>query len=602
VLGRLKYGDVRCNKLISYRGKKVMIKNIIIKEIKGIQSKEFKFNVVANKPNLFVAPNGFGKSSFAKSFSSMKTTGIDLDINDRYKQDINTNPEIQIHMNSGEIFMANSDSNDILSEFSVQVINSQLYPKASTKNFGPFRSTQSNICVRPIKVINTIPTKTIINYSYSNIKSSFGNMGKLITNMKQILNDPDFIIRLSAIHGDLKKFTQVRKKAMINSFLNNIKEYRGTKQELLLKSYDFSIINGDEGFNKVLSLIMKTIQVEIPTITEYLNTIQIIDVFNNNKSNMTKIYKYYNYLHIKEELDSLLTTSNTTWQNIKTKKSGSSLILELPSASEISNGERDILCFLAKLYEAKSKLTKARSILIIDEIFDYLDDGNLITAQYYINKMIEDSKNKGKKIYPIILTHLDPQYFKTYLFKLKNINYLDTSIEIINKYNINNALKHRKAIEKLATHFLHYNPEEVIENKLKEYNVDEVIINSSGMYNAAKEEINRYIEDKKYDVALVCIGLRIHIEKSVFVLLNEDKKSEFLDIHGTSKKLDYVSDLGIVVPEIYYLLGIIYNEVLHLDPQCKKLISIGQKLNNKVIKNMISDVFKNRVLPSTYCI
>lgn len=191
-------------------------------------------------------------------------------------------------------------------------------------------------------------------------------------------------------------------------FLRELDEYSGTKKQLMEVSYDFEKLNKISEFNKLLTLITNHKRIRTPTIKDYLDSIQLLKVYENNRAQINKIHKYYSYLLIKEELDGLLKNINTTWQNIKTKSVKNSLILELPSATEMSNGERDILCFIAKLYEIRSKLIKPKSILIIDEIFDYLDDGNLITAQYYINKIIEEFKNEGKKIYPIILTHLDP--------------------------------------------------------------------------------------------------------------------------------------------------------------------------------------------------
>ena len=41
------------------------IKNIEITNIKGINHIVFNLELIPNKPNLLVAPNGFGKSSFA---------------------------------------------------------------------------------------------------------------------------------------------------------------------------------------------------------------------------------------------------------------------------------------------------------------------------------------------------------------------------------------------------------------------------------------------------------------------------------------------------------------------------------------------------------
>ncbi len=576
-----------------------MINKITIKEIKGIEFKEFSFNIVSNKPNLFVAPNGFGKSSLATAFSSMKRTGIELDEGNLFKHKKDTSPEVIIQMNTGETFTANKDTNEIYREFSIEVINSQLYPRAATRNFGSFSSTSADICVRPITIYKTIPKKKFIVYSYTEMKESFGSIGKLLTNIGSLFKNPIFVYRLSLLNEDLKKLVQVRNKTIIDKFLLGLGTCLGTKKQLIEGSYDFSKLNAISEFSALLNLISNFKQVKTLTIADYLDAIQLIRTFENNKADMDKIYKYHNYLLIRAELDELLSNMNTTWRTIKTKKTGNSLVLELPPATEISNGERDILCFIAKLYEVKSKLIKPKSILIIDEIFDYLDDGNLITAQYYINQIIDESIRKDKKVYPIILTHLDPQYFKTYAFNLKNVNYLDSSIDIINKYNFNNALKNRNEISVLSTHFLHYHPEEVTEPLMRRYQVGEKIINSRDFYLVVEDELKRYLSDKRYDVAMVCSGLRLYIEKKVYYMLQEEKRAAFIKEHGTSNKLDYASTMGIVIPETYYMLGIIYNEAVHLDPQGKKLIPVGQKLKNRVIKKMIKDVLSDQVIPVT---
>ena len=39
----------------------MIINRIEIRNIKGIDNKIFNLNLVANKPNILVAPNGFGK-------------------------------------------------------------------------------------------------------------------------------------------------------------------------------------------------------------------------------------------------------------------------------------------------------------------------------------------------------------------------------------------------------------------------------------------------------------------------------------------------------------------------------------------------------------
>lgn len=575
-----------------------MINKIIIKEVKGIERKEFNFNIVPNKPNLFVAPNGFGKSSLATAFRSMKRTGIALDGNDLFKHEVDTNPEVSIHMNTGEVFTANKAKNEILDEFSIDVINSQLYSKASSRNFGSFSTTTSDICVKPITVFKTIPETTKFDYSFSIMKKKFGNMGKVLTNLGDLLQKPLFVCRMATLGDDLKKLTQVRKITIIDKYIHELGMLPGTKKQLESSSYDFSKLASINEFSILLNLLLNFKQVDTPNVQDYLDTMQLVKVIEDNKSNLSKTFKYFNFLKIKQELDIMLLNMNTSWQVIKSKKASNSLILELPASSMISNGERDILCFIARLYELKAKLTKQKSIVIIDEIFDYLDDGNLIAAQYYINQMIQHSKEEGKMVYPIILTHLDPQYFKTYVFDLKNVNYLESSIDTVNRFNFNNALKNRNKINSLATHFLHYHPEIVTEPLLGNYNVDEKIFNSRDFYCVVDEELDCYISDKRYDVAIVCTALRLNIEKKVYLQLQDDSRGAFIQEHGTNSKLQYAAEMGVEIPQIYFMLGIIYNEAVHLDPQGKKLISVGHKLKNKVIKKMISDVYYNHIVPT----
>jgi len=52
------------------------IKEIELTNIKGIQNKLFSLNLIPNKPNIFVAPNGFGKSSIGIGFNSLKPKKI----------------------------------------------------------------------------------------------------------------------------------------------------------------------------------------------------------------------------------------------------------------------------------------------------------------------------------------------------------------------------------------------------------------------------------------------------------------------------------------------------------------------------------------------
>ena len=62
--------------------------------------------------------------------------------------------------------------------------------------------------------------------------------------------------------------------------------------------------------------------------------------------------------------------------------------------------------------------------------------------------------------------------------------------------------------------------------------------------------------------------------------------------HGTPNKLNYADEQGINVPEIYYLLGNIYNDPMHVDNKSNKLITqtLYSRLENATVRNMIKMV------------
>ncbi|MFP3547725.1 hypothetical protein SB748_30560, partial [Rhizobium sp. SIMBA_035] len=73
-----------------------MIKKIIIENIKGISNNTFDLDITPNKPSILVAPNGFGKSSFALAFKSMNQRRIKLNEDDLHKNNILLQPKISI--------------------------------------------------------------------------------------------------------------------------------------------------------------------------------------------------------------------------------------------------------------------------------------------------------------------------------------------------------------------------------------------------------------------------------------------------------------------------------------------------------------------------
>jgi hypothetical protein len=419
------------------------IRKIEIQKIRGICLLEIPLDIHPNKPTFFVAPNGFGKTSIATVFNSMNRNKIKLPNEYRHNNDQTAEPLIRITDDNDTVYYANHTSNTISTEFSVFVINNQIRPKASARKFdGHFSSTPS-LAIDPIVLYQTIPNRADFSYSYSDMKRNLGNSaGKLLINLTPQIKNPNFVRCFSQVRTQLKKLLQSRNSKKIESFLSEINSLTGTKQSIANSAIGTILLQSDI-INTVIerfdSLFSGLTQIE-----KLVNAIQLRELFNNNRDNLSNIIDYYNYIFAEKEINEMLGFFNCTWKNIKAREKSSELVIEFPKANQISNGERDVLCFIGKLFEARNKLRKEKAILVIDEIFDYLDDANLIAAQYYLTKFIDQFKKSGRELFLIILTHLDPMFFNTYSFSTKNVIYLNKINRLTNKHKINNLLKDRE--------------------------------------------------------------------------------------------------------------------------------------------------------------
>ena len=574
------------------------IKKIKIEGVRGISSREIVADIHPNTPTFLVAPNGFGKTSIATAFSSINRNKLDVTEENKYENDIDLDSSLEL-TDEDDVYIADGISNTLATKYSIFVINGQVKPKASTRSYGGYASSTPSLIVEPIILYNTIPSKLVFTYSLTNMKSKFGaSGGKLLLNFKDMITDPNVVMKIGALKSEFDKLLQVRNSRQITDAIEKINTINGSARIIANADLCFDQLLSIEAFKKILNDLDylfsdKTVNEKI------INVIQIREIYQDNKTNINGIFSYYKFLKDKQEINEMLSFFNCTWKNIKACKKSNQFILEFPKANHISNGERDILCFIGKLFEAKGKLNKEKNILIIDEIFDYLDDANLIAAQYFITNFIKQFKKADKELYPIILTHLDPMFFNTYSFSTKNVIYLEKIAQITNKYKINNMLKDRDKCKKvnktnydiISSNYLHFsNDNTSAAEYLNSIGVDNEIQTPENFMAKAFEELDSYKSGRDYDLALVCCGIRLKIEKLAFEQLTDEHQSIFLSTFKTVDKISYAKEKGANVPEVHFLLSIIYNEAMHLDPQCQKLNPIGYKLKNKVIRHMVSEL------------
>jgi hypothetical protein len=107
------------------------------------------------------------------------------------------------------------------------------------------------------------------------------------------------------------------------------------------------------------------------------------------------------------------------------------------------------------------------------------------------------------------------------------------------------------------------------------------------------KEVEKYLNrETEYDPFAVCCAIRKRVEKLVYEKIQDiSKKEEFLSIHTTRKKLDFAEEIGVGIPEIYYLLGIIYNDSLHWKHGQDNVSQVASRLENWTIRHLIKVVF-----------
>jgi len=569
-----------------------------------------------------VAPNGFGKSSLATAFNSLNRDKLKIEEKNCHLGDTTKKPILEISCTEADStqikLTATKDKNEISKVFDVEVIKNLLRPEANYKNIQGKHITSPTLEIEKIYIIENIPDKFELPYKVTKFRNLISDNRQIWGDISELLQDKVFLTKLSNL-GILDKFDLVKQNTLIDSHIDLVKSIAGNKDviQFELNTNHLSIL-GNEFFSKIVEVVE---QFQDKSKAEaILISIQIIKLYKSNKEDFKKLFEYKYYCIQKANILNLFNSFKATWKGIKpkeiniTKKVKKKTVLvqknfgiEFPKATDISNGERDVISFIGSLLKSQMNFRGKPTILIIDEVFDYLDDANLLAVQYYITKFIEFFQNQKLKVafFPIILTHLNPHYFKNYFFSNQKIHYLlnwkgavDRGIEsiVISRNNTKNKIYG----DNISSYFLHFNPLEFDTEIMTEA---EFLLQKLGSVNSSYckskdfkvktlEYFDNYVSGKKnYDPISVCIATRILIEKDIYEQLPIELQQDFLTTHTTVAKLNFAKEsTDIVVPEIYYFLGTLYNELLHIRKNNDNVSPIYLKLNNITIKEMIRQV------------
>lgn len=577
-----------------------VISNITVKNIKGFSDRDNSIGVTikSGKINILVAPNGYGKSSITAAFKSLTNSKIKVEKEDIYKENEQLESSLSI-TEDGNIYTADPNKNELANHFKVAVVNSRLVAKATGKNMGTFHSVQGHLGINDFEIIHKTPTNCDISYSIQNIRNTFGKNGKVLPNISSLLVNNAFLSQLDDIYSDLDKQSAKKRQDNINEMIQIINGLHGTVENIInnfnVRSLDK--LKQDSSYNNVVELIKKYID-DTTEPELFLYFYQIQRIYLDGKKRVKAKVQRAKYELFKQAFDNNLAIIGKTWKDIHTMEYKGSLVIKMPNATNISYGQRDVLTLSIELLKIKSEIKEGcKLILIIDEVFDYLDPVNMTIVQYYFSQLVNEYEKKCT-LYPIIMTHLSPAFYNNYTFSPKrmNITYLQKDY-IQPNANVKKLLSKRgeKTIEDdVAKFLLHYHEGEINQREnFKQLRLAETWGEGTIFLEHLINEMNKYLrKDADYDPYSVCIALRIKIEKIVYEKLpTEDEKKEFIQTHKTKSKLEFAEDILGELPDIYFILGVIYNDAGHLkDENLEK--PVVYRLNNLIIQNMISEIFE----------
>lgn len=277
------------------------IKSITIKNVKGIKCKTFEFKqnfLYPNRPNIFVAPNGFGKSSISAAFKSLTKMGMRLQKNEYRNADSNNSPFLSIVLSDGKknekLLFADIDTNIIDDVFDIEVINSPL--KAKKRSLGG-ASTIAVIDVEPV-IIRKLPELSFWQYSLSKYKQTLNGDIDAFKDLEDLFSNPFFICEVRE-QVDYKKINQVRKQKIIANF----------KKELLGINFNQS---NNTAYNKLIKIdeiiqtkeIIKKYDAKYSDNDAYIQALQVLEIFNLISPNdLSILYKNCQYEIVKINLN-----------------------------------------------------------------------------------------------------------------------------------------------------------------------------------------------------------------------------------------------------------------------------------------------------------
>ena len=592
-----------------------MITQIKIRNIKKFEEDDnstIDVELSSKKINICIAPNGFGKSSIAAAFSCLRPRHLEVDeelVNDNQTPD-KCSVEVVV---DGKCYRSDRGTNEIGKVLNVFVIKGRTFANYKKRPTGYGKTyVRSYLDVKFIDVCKN-QNKPDFKYSIFDMRKEFGKNGKILETIEPLIEYLGREDRFEEVEPIIKKFNSPKThQKFIIDLKEKINKCKGSKQAVIseMQDHHFTDLESDQLYHDFLQIVGAFYKGETK-LKIFCAFFQLINLYKDNPKSLKEMVSYSKYQFFRKNLDALMKSLNTTQKEIRTQVKNGRLVIDFPTADLLSNGQRDVMTFAAemKLFEASICKSK-KNLLIVDEVFDYLDDANTMAAQYFLSEIL--NRRKGE-IFIVLLTHLNPEYFKNYVFSNKIINhvYLKKTGPIWNKkmmtfisFRESVKQKDEELYNKLSANLFHFHPspEDLTSIIEKECRGKQNLKTSWGKVINFKsfliEEVKKFFCDQQdYDPFAVAMALRFRIEKLAYdKLKTAGLKNEFIKLHTTKDKLEFCVEIGIEIPPVYFLVNSIHNEANHL--KANEINSdyikqtVGFKLENAVIKNILKQMFQ----------
>lgn len=580
-----------------------IITGITCKHIKGIEHLTVSCDFHPNKPNFLIAPNGSGKSSLAVAFESLNSKRLNLADADCFNGENWDDSSLSLVFDDGETLSASADANEIAGKMDVQVVRSGLYANMTNRRVGPRILSQTKMSVQQCVLYDGVPAKVRLNYSVKAERQKYPTaVSKKMSNLAEAFNSSWFLGKLLASDAAFKVTTGTRYCAAINNFFKDVITLEADNGDG--DTSETKIINAISLVKPLASIkdILDRWSPDSGAISNYLDAIQINRFIAGKRTEVKNACAYLRFYEVRRDINEMLPLLNRTRFKVEARVKNQRLVVDFPDWDEASNGEIDVLQLCTALFRARVGLgKKEKSLLIIDEVFDYLDDANLLVAQHFLLDMMKRSKDSGKSLYVVILTHLDPSLFKSFRFRSFHASYISTAEDDGRRGCLRKLLIDRKRCQNelpdvygaVSSHYLHFSNCESVSEDVLAYiarqGIEEKLIKPGPFRKEMEARLGDYFSERPFASSEVCCGIRIAVERLCYeALTSEDDKLGFLEIQkGTEARLRYAEEHGVEVPETFHLLGSIYNSCMHLSGKPGEDELVRRQLGNNIIRHMI---------------